>query len=83
MLRPALALLVVAATAVVLPPASAQARPDPVGDLPPGVSPVARVTPAPLPTPAAWPFPDAFPENSGTGRLVDGAMEWTDFLYDD
>ncbi|MCU1600650.1 MAG: hypothetical protein JWO22_1359, partial [Frankiales bacterium] len=51
MLRPALALLVVAATAVVLPPASAQARPDPVGDLPPGVSPVARVTPAPLPTP--------------------------------
>ncbi|MCU1603192.1 MAG: peptidase, partial [Frankiales bacterium] len=68
---------------VLLPPASAQASPDPLGDLPHGVSPVARVAPAPLPTPSSWPFPDAFPETSGTGRLVEGAMEWTDFLYDD
>lgn len=36
-----------------------------------------------LPRPAHWPFPDAFPRTSGTGRLVDGALEWSDFLVDD
>jgi hypothetical protein len=31
-----------------------------------------------------WPAANnAFPATSGTGRLADGAMYWTDFLYDD
>jgi pimeloyl-ACP methyl ester carboxylesterase len=53
--------------------------------LPSGV-PAAALAPEPtLPTPAAtvWPFPDAFPRTMGTGRTVPGAVEWTDFLYDD
>jgi hypothetical protein len=30
-----------------------------------------------------WPFPNAFSRTSGTGRLDDGAMLWTDWVYDD
>ncbi|HWH33298.1 MAG TPA: hypothetical protein VNU01_11575 [Egibacteraceae bacterium] len=36
-----------------------------------------------LPTPRGWPFADAFPRTSGTGRLHQGTVQWTDFLYDD
>jgi hypothetical protein len=36
-----------------------------------------------LPVPAGWPFTDAFPRTSGTSRLVPGAFEYSDFLYDD
>ena len=51
--------------------------------LPDGVPPAAlRAEPA-LPVPHGWPFADAFPRTSGTGRLVPGAFEWSDFLYDD
>lgn len=36
-----------------------------------------------LPAPKNWPFPDRFSHTDGTGRLMDGAFEWTGFLYDD
>jgi pimeloyl-ACP methyl ester carboxylesterase len=61
------------------------ADPPPPGleGLPSGV-PQAALDPEPtLPTPAGWPFADAFPRTSGTGRVVSGAFEWSDFLYDD
>ena len=38
---------------------------------------------AQLPAPAGWPFGEEFPRTCGTGRLADGALFWTDFLYDD
>jgi hypothetical protein len=44
----------------------------------------AALRPAPtLPKPTGWSFPDAFSPTSGTGRLTDGALEWTDWVYDD
>jgi pimeloyl-ACP methyl ester carboxylesterase len=58
---------------------------NPPAGLPSGV-PAAALAPEPtLPTPAptVWPFPDAFPRTMGTGRTVPGAVEWTDFMYDD
>jgi len=70
--------------AVTLPSALAKSTPPPapVG-MPAGV-PAAALTAQPtLPRPAAWPFPEAFPRTSGTGREAGGALEWTDFLYDD
>jgi poly(3-hydroxybutyrate) depolymerase len=37
-----------------------------------------------LPKAAGWPGPDdAFSRTSGTGRLADGGLFWTDYLYDD
>lgn len=38
-----------------------------------------------LPVPAGWPaaFGDAFSRTSGTGRAANGAIWWTDWLYDD
>jgi predicted esterase len=46
--------------------------------------PAAGLAPSPtLPVPAGWPFPDAFPRTMGSGRLVGGALEWTDFIFDD
>ena len=51
--------------------------------LPPGVAPAALRPEATLPAPPAWPFSEAFPRTSGTGRIVRGALLWTDFLYDD
>ena len=50
---------------------------------PPGVPPAATRAEPVLPVPAGWPFPDRFPRTSGTSRLAGGAVEWTDFLYDD
>jgi hypothetical protein len=50
----------------------------------PGNVPAAAKAPEPtLPTPTGWPFADGFPRTSGTSRLVPGALEYTDFLYDD
>ncbi len=54
-----------------------------VGGMPEGVPPAAlRPEPA-LPAPHAWPFGEQFPRTCGTGRFADGALFWTDFLYDD
>src|SRR5207244_2722726 len=51
--------------------------------MPDGVPPAALKPEPALPVPAGWPFPDAFPRTSGTVRLAGGALEWSDFLYDD
>ncbi len=51
--------------------------------IPDGVPPAALRAEPTLPVPAGWPFPDRFPRTSGTGRYVQGAYEWTDYLYDD
>ena len=51
--------------------------------LPSGIPPAATRAEPVLPVPAGWPFPDRFPRTSGTSRLAGGAVEWTDFLYDD
>lgn len=55
----------------------------PVPGLPDNVPPAALRPEPSLPVPAGWPFPDAFPRTSGSLRLVDGALEWSDFLYAD
>jgi dienelactone hydrolase len=53
------------------------------GALPAEAPPAAfRAEPA-LPAPAGWPFGEHFPRTSGTGRLKDGALFWSDFIYDD
>ena len=51
--------------------------------LPAGAATAARSPEPALPVPSGWPFPDAFSHTSGTGRLIDGALEWTDWVYDD
>ncbi|HZQ26650.1 MAG TPA: hypothetical protein VFA94_03025 [Acidimicrobiales bacterium] len=60
---------------------------DPAGPgldgIPANVPPAARAPERTLPVPATWPFPDAFPRTSGAERLIGGALEYSDFLYDD
>lgn len=52
-------------------------------DLPAG-GPPALYRPEPAwPSAGGWPGPESFPRTSGTGRLDDGALLWTDWLYDD
>ncbi len=54
-----------------------------VDGMPEGV-PAAALRPEPeLPAPAGWPFGEKFPRTCGTSRFADGALFWTDFLYDD
>src|SRR4051794_27329682 len=67
------------------PSASRRTSPVPrtVTGLPSGAPPAATRPEPVLPTPAGWPFPDRFPRTSGTSRLAGGAVEWSDFLYDD
>jgi pimeloyl-ACP methyl ester carboxylesterase len=84
------ALLVTAGLCAVAPPAGSTtaAAPQtlaasPVPGLPSGVPPAALHAEPTLPRPAGWPFPDRFSRTSGTSRLAGGALEWTDFLYDD
>jgi hypothetical protein len=53
-----------------------------VQGLPAGVA-TAALQPEPaLPVPDGWAFPDQFSRTSGTGRMVGGAFEWTDWVYD-
>ncbi len=74
-------MLVAAAVVVSVVPAAAGAAS--VRGLPPGAA-AAASRPVPrLPGPSGWPFPEAFPATAGTGRLAGGAMQWTDFVYDD
>ena len=51
--------------------------------LPQGVARAAVESEPSLPVPRGWPFRDAFSRTSGTGRLIGGAFEWTDWVYDD
>lgn len=53
------------------------------GGMPEGVPPAALRPEPELPAPKAWPFGEDFPRTCGTGRYADGALFWTDFLYDD
>jgi hypothetical protein len=53
------------------------------GRMPEGVPPAALRPEPVLPTPAQWPFGEDFPRTCGSGRYADGAVFWTDFLYDD
>jgi len=75
--------LAVGTVALVCVAGSASARPVSVPGLPPGVAAAALRAEPSLPVPKGWPFPDAFSRTSGTGRLIDGAFEWTDWVYDD
>ncbi|TFV61471.1 peptidase [Mycobacterium sp. PS03-16] len=54
-----------------------------VDGMPEGVPPAALRRESPLPVPRTWPFGEQFPRTCGTGRFADGALFWTDFLYDD
>src|SRR5438094_678957 len=85
-LRP-LAVLAVASTVAMVAPHVGAAAPPPAPSLPAGMPdgvPPAALKPEPaLPVPAGWPFPEAFPRTSGSVRLAGGALEWSDFLYDD
>ncbi|TDY09811.1 alpha/beta hydrolase-fold protein [Mycolicibacterium litorale] len=51
--------------------------------MPEGVPPAALQREPALPAPASWPFGEHFPRTCGTGRFAEGALFWTDFLYDD
>ena len=51
--------------------------------LPPGVPPATRKAEPKLPAADGWPFPEAFPRTMGTWAMRDGALLWTDFIYDD
>ena len=72
------------AAAVMAPASTAAAAVNgTVRGLPRGVA-RAALEPGPLlPIPRGWPFRDAFSRTSGTGRLIGGAFEWTDWVYDD
>ncbi len=64
---------------------SGSQTPHRIAGLPQGV-PEAALLPQPSlpePTRRAWPFPNAFSRTSGTGRLDNGALLWTDWVYDD
>jgi pimeloyl-ACP methyl ester carboxylesterase len=54
-----------------------------VDGMPEGVPPAARRPEPELPAPPEWPFGEQFPRTCGAGRVADGALFWTDFLYDD
>jgi poly(3-hydroxybutyrate) depolymerase len=74
-------------TLIAAPPASAAGAADPSdGASPeiPAAAPPAAFTEEPvLAAPAAWPFSDDFSRTSGTSRYDDGALLWTDWLFDD
>ncbi|HVV74759.1 MAG TPA: peptidase [Mycobacteriales bacterium] len=62
-----------------------RSHPSRLPGLPLGVPKAALLAEPKLPEPshAVWPFPSAFSRTSGTGRLDDGALLWTDWVYDD
>lgn len=72
-----------AATATGAPSAPpAQLPADAVAGLPAGAAAAAFDSEPARPVPSAWPFPDAFSRTAGTGRLIGGAFEWTDWVDD-
>jgi pimeloyl-ACP methyl ester carboxylesterase len=54
-----------------------------VDGMPEGVPQAALRAEPKLPAPAGWPFGEYFPRTCGTGRVAEGALFWTDFIYDD
>jgi predicted esterase len=59
--------------------AAAAHRPE---GLPAGAAVAALRSEPSLPVPTGWGFPTAFSRTSGTGRLIGGALEWTDWIDD-
>src|SRR5437868_6083150 len=53
-----------------------------VAGLPAGAAAAALVPEPSLTVPTGWRFPDAFSRTSGTGRRIDGALEWSDWVDD-
>jgi hypothetical protein len=66
------------AGALTAPAAAAAAK-----GLPQGVAAAALEREPALSVPHGWPFPQQFSQTSGTGRMIGGAFEWTDWVYDD
>ena len=54
-----------------------------VAGMPGGMPPAAMAQEPSLPSAEGWEFSEEFPRTSGTSRLVDGALLWADWLYDD
>lgn len=79
-----LAAAAVAAVVVSTFGASAAEAPAPrtASALPAGAAVAAHRAEPTLPTPRGWSAPDDFSRTSGTGRLIGGALEWTDWVYD-
>ena len=73
------------ATATWTPPGSAgiSGTETAPADLPRGIPDAARAAEPALPAPSEWEFGDGFPRTSGTGRYMNGAYFWSDFIYDD
>lgn len=51
--------------------------------MPDGVPAAASAAEPALPDAQGWDFSEEFPRTSGTSRLIDGALLWADWLYDD
>lgn len=51
--------------------------------MPEGVPAAATAAEPELPDARGWDFSEEFPRTSGTSRLVNGALLWSDWLYDD
>ncbi|MDQ0643223.1 alpha/beta hydrolase-fold protein [Microbacterium murale] len=51
--------------------------------MPDGVPAAASAAEPTLPDAQGWEFSEEFPRTSGTSRLIDGALLWADWLYDD
>ncbi|WP_426187157.1 hypothetical protein [Microbacterium sp. TWP3-1-2b2] len=51
--------------------------------MPDGVPAAASAAEPTLPDAQGWEFSAEFPRTSGTSRLIDGALLWADWLYDD
>lgn len=73
---------VVAASLLAASPAAATPS-DGAPDIPSAAPPAAFAEEPELATPELWPFSDAFSRTSGTSRYDDGALLWTDWLFDD
>lgn len=74
-------LATVAATLLPLTPASATPGVD--SDVPASAPAAAHRQEPGLAAPDGWPFEQRLSRTSGTGRLHDGALYWSDFVYDD
>lgn len=61
------------------PPAAADRPPE----IPVAAPPAATTEEPALPAASGWPLSEEFPRTSGTARYDDGALLWTDWLFDD
>ena len=73
---------VIASTAALATQVNVARAASAVPGLPPAPAAAALVPEPSLPVPHGWPFSDAFSRTSGTGRLIGGALEWSDWVDD-